>query len=123
MRQGHYVASARVDVVGGETTGKCWMSFDDERVRLVESPASAESTPKDWYFAVFEYAPDSGETVADAAFPARAAAPTKTKGREAEGPSAGSARPSQALSSSKRSATRATPCSRSPETTAYRFRS
>ena len=80
MRQGHYVASARVDVVGGETTGKCWMSFDDERVRLVESPASAESTPKDWYFAVFEYAPDSGETVADAAFPARAAAPTKTKG-------------------------------------------
>jgi len=80
MCEGHYVASVRVDDVGGETTGKCWMSFDDERVRRVESPASAESTPKDWYLAVFEYAPDSGETVADAAFPARAAAPTKTKG-------------------------------------------
>ena len=77
--EGHYVASARVDV-GGETTGKCWMSFNDKTVRVVESPAYAESTPKDWYLAVFEYAPDSGENVADAAFPARAAAPTKTKG-------------------------------------------
>ena len=80
MCEGHYVASVRVDDVGGETTGKCWMFFDDKTVRVVESPAYAESTPKDWYLAVFEYAPDSGETVADAAFPARAAAPTKTKG-------------------------------------------
>jgi ubiquitin C-terminal hydrolase len=63
---GHYVASARVDV-GGETTAKCWMSFNDEEVCYVESPAYAESTPKDWYLAVFEYAPDSDETVADAA--------------------------------------------------------
>jgi ubiquitin C-terminal hydrolase len=63
---GHYVASARVDV-GGETTAKCWMSFNDEEVCYVESPAYAESTPEDWYLAVFEYAPDSDETVADAA--------------------------------------------------------
>ena len=66
MNGGHYVASARVDV-GGETTAKCWMSFNDEEVCYVESPAYAESTPEDWYLAVFEYAPDSDETVADAA--------------------------------------------------------